>query len=87
MSIRPAYLYSGLVLLALGGAWFFTPLGTHVLALLGLDAGARPQGFDTPDGASTLELVSLGLNALNALFAGLGVYFTAKGLIGKSPAP
>ncbi len=72
----------GLLLIALSAAWFFTPLGETVLAVL------RPDALHTRDIGSApaaLDLLNTALNALNALFGAVGFYLAARGYRLRAP--
>lgn len=77
MSLRARALILAIVFFAVAGIWFFTPVSKHIYAVFGL---APRRGFEEVGGASLYDVVTLSLNALNALFAGLGVFYTAKSL-------
>ncbi|MGD9785203.1 MAG: hypothetical protein AB7E80_17420 [Hyphomicrobiaceae bacterium] len=77
----------GLVLLAVSAAWFLTPLSTMVMDQLAGNpskvGGAGPASFRTrgaPTTASNWELFNTALNAINALFGGIGIYLAARGM-------
>lgn len=76
---RTVLLLIGLVFVALAAAWFFTPLSTAVLSYLqpAPAAGTRSIGGSAP---GSMELLNTALNALNAIFAAIGIFLTARGL-------
>ncbi len=72
----------GLLLIALSAAWFFTPLGETVQAVLRPDA---PHTRDIGSAPVALDLLNTALNALNALFGAVGLYLAARGYRLRAP--
>jgi len=72
------------VLLAIAVVWFVTPTSPAILRGLGV---MRSHSANPGGGVQLYDLLSLSLTALNALFAGVGVLLTARGLRPRPQVP
>jgi hypothetical protein len=77
---RAAYIVTGALFLTVAAAGFVTFLSTD-MSHGGVFAQFQPLGGMGPGGAvADTELVSIALGGLNAIFAGVGAFFTYKGV-------
>lgn len=82
-AMRNLMLSAGLILLAVGLLWLFTPIFEPLKELLNPPPSSSTRGGAeaiNPDAVMYWNLINTGLTALNAVFAGVGAYLTYLGL-------